>query len=132
ADDPSAGMATQQPRRQGNRDDKRFERAGRQVEDQTLAGLAVDHQLEVVADHVDVPVGDQPLAWVDGLEGAISEGPEIGPVDRVGEVSIDLHFFAPFLPSELMRRGPKRRRIRSSSSSTGLISAAAGSDMTRA
>src|SRR5437870_8084197 len=51
-------------------------------EDQTLARLAVDHQLKVVADHVDVPVGDQPLAWVDGLEGAIREGAEIGPVDR--------------------------------------------------
>src|SRR5215471_18469476 len=82
--------------------------------------------------HIDVPVWAQALAGVKGRECAVGKGPEVGPIDCVGEISIDLHTVRPFLPSEVRRRGPKRRRINSSSSSIDAFSAAAGSEITRA
>ena len=132
ANDAGTRRATQDPCRQSHRDEERFERARRQVHDQSLASLAVDHELEVIADHIDMPVWDQALAGVKGRECPVGKDPEVGPIECVGDISIDFHAVRPFLPSEARRRGPKRRRINSSSSSIDAFSDAAGSAITRA
>jgi hypothetical protein len=56
----------------------------RQVEDQPLPSRPGHHLLDLMADGVDVPVGDQALARVEGLECPVGKRTEMGPVEGVG------------------------------------------------
>jgi hypothetical protein len=69
--------------------------------------LTGHHLLHLVTDSIDVPVGDQPLARVDGLERTIGKGAEITPVNRIREVSDRLSTSGFFLPERFDQPRPE-------------------------
>ena len=76
ADDAARRIAPEDERRKGDRGRDRFERARRHVDDQPL-NLAAANLLQAVGDRLNVPGPLKFLAWTEGCERLVDEGPEI-------------------------------------------------------